>query len=229
MKQRRLACLCSLSLLLALPAAAQEEAESGGGKIDLATEAPAPPVARSHHVHDGFYFRGALGLGVLAAEFEDDGASDQTVETSRGSVSLDLLIGGSPDRGIAIGGALLSEAIGGAKYEVDGTEVADGTVLVGVLGAFVDGFPDPRRGLHIGGALGFSNVTAEELGPGGDNLEMAGLGGAVWVGYDFWVASEWSMGPLLRLTATANQDRHDDADVTAITRSISLSFTALYH
>jgi hypothetical protein len=122
MKHRRLAFLSSFSLLLALPAAAQEEAESGAGKIDLATEAPAPPVARSHHVHDGFYFRGALGLGVLTAEFEDDGASDQTVETSSGSVSLDLLIGGSPDRGIAIGGALLSEAIGGAQYEVDGTK-----------------------------------------------------------------------------------------------------------
>jgi hypothetical protein len=225
MKTTSWICLAGAVVSLARPAAAQEEP---GGKIDLSTEAPPPPVERSHHVHDGFYLRGAMGLGVLGAEFEDDG-SEQTVETSRGSFSLDLLIGGSPDRGIAIGGALLSEAIVGAKYEVDGTEIGDGTVITGLLGAFVDGFFDPRRGLHVGGALGFSSVTAEELGAGGDNLEMAGIGGAVWLGYDFWVGSEWSLGPLLRVMASANQDRGDDTDVTSVTRSISLSFTALYH
>jgi len=202
--------------------------ESGGGKIDLSTEPPAPPVARSHHVHDGFYLRGAMGLGLLGAEFEDDG-TDQTVETGRGSLALDLMIGGSPSRGLAIGGALLSEAMVGAKYEVDGTEIGDGTVITGLLGAFIDGFPDPTGGFHVGGALGFSSVTAEELGESGDTLEMAGLGGAVWLGYDFWVGSEWSVGPLLRVMATADQDRGDDTDVTAVTRSITLSFTALYH
>jgi hypothetical protein len=102
-------------------------------------------------------------------------------------------------------------------------------VMVGVIGAFIDGHPNPRSGFHLGGALGLSTLRADELGPDAGRLDMAGIGGAVWVGYDFWVASEWSLGPLLRFMATVSRDQEDVLDTTAVTRSLSLSFTALYH
>ncbi len=202
---------------------------SEGGKIDVSSEPPPEAVPRSHHVHDGFYLRVAMGLGWLGADFNDDSALDASAEAERGSFALDLMIGGSPDRGLAIGGALLGEGMFGAKYEHDGDQIGDGNVAVGLIGGFIDGHPDPKGGFHVGGALGFSSVTAEELGPDGDNIDTAGLGGAVWLGYDFWVGSEWSLGPLVRVMATVNRDRGDETDVTAVTRSLTASFTALYH
>lgn len=216
--------------VLVCPAPARAQQDGGEQrKIDLAAEPPPPPVPRSHHVHDGFYLRGAIGLGWLGADFEDDSAAGADANAESGSFAVDLMIGGSPDRGIAIGGALMSEAMPNASYELDGREIGDGTVAIGLLGVFIDGFFDPRGGWHLGGALGFSSLTADELGAGGDTLETAGLGGAAWFGHDFWVGSEWSVGPLLRVMATANKDRGDDTDVTAVSSSFTLSFTALYH
>jgi hypothetical protein len=210
------------SVFSTLPAAAQ-------GKIDLGTEAPEPAVARSYHVHDGFYLRGAMGFGAFGADFDDDSAADIDPEARGGSFALDLMIGGSPSRGLAIGGALLTDTAVGANYEVDGTESGDGSIGTGLLGAFIDGFPDPKGGFHLGGALGYTTLIAEGRSLGDENLETAGFGGAFFIGYDFWVGDEWSMGPLLRVMATANRDRDDELDVSAASRSISLSFTALYH
>jgi hypothetical protein len=209
------------SLSLALPAAAQ-------GKIDLSSEAPEPPVARSYHVHDGFYLRGAMGLGAYGADFSDDSAPGLDLEAHGGSLALDLMIGGSPSRGVAIGGALLSDTAFNAQYELSDAEGTT-SISTGLIGGFIDGFPDPKGGFHLGGAFGFSSLIADELGPGDEALETAGLGGAFWLGYDFWVGDEWSMGPLLRVMATGNRDRGDETDYTAVSRSISLSFTALYH
>jgi hypothetical protein len=199
------------------------------GTIDVSAEAPPAAVPRSHHVHDGFYLRAAMGIGALGARFDDDSALDASAKTSRGSFALDLMIGGSPSPGVALGGALLLEGIYGATFEHDGREVGDGSVMLGLIGGFIDGHPDPRRGFHLGGALGLTSLRADELGPNGDRLDMAGIGGAFWLGYDFWVGSEWSLGPLLRVMASVNRDREDELDTTAVTRSISLSFTALYH
>lgn len=209
--------------LFSLPAAAQ-------GKIDLQVgEEPPPPVARSYHVHDGFYLRGAMGVGWFGTKFDDDSARGVDADASAGSFALDLMIGGSPSRGLAIGGALLMEAAPTASYELDGREIGDGTIVTGLLGAFIDGFPDPKGGFHVGGALGFSSLAADELGADGGTLETAGFGGAVFAGYDFWVGDEWSIGPLVRFMATVNRDRGDETDVTAVSRSFTLSFTALYH
>lgn len=208
-------------VVYALPAAAQ-------GKIDLSSEEPAPSVARSYHVHDGFYLRGAMGFGSFGADFSNVEPLDLDIDASGGSFALDLMIGGSPSRGLAIGGALLSDTAFGAQYEVDGNDAGEGSISTGLIGGFIDGFPDPKGGFHLGGAFGFSSLIGEELAENDESLQTAGLGGAFWIGYDFWVGDEWSIGPLVRLMATANRDR-EDSDATAVSRSISLSFTALYH
>jgi hypothetical protein len=170
-----------------------------------------------------------MGVGWFGADFNDDSAIGADAEANAQSFALDLMIGGSPSRGLAIGAALLTEAAFGADYEHDGADAGNGTITTGLIGGFIDGFVDPKGGFHVGGAFGFASLIADEPGPRDENLETAGLGGAVWVGYDFWVGDEWSIGPLLRVMASANRDRGDETDVTAVSRSFSLSFTALYH
>ena len=66
---------------------------------------PPPPPREDPTVnyHDGFYLRLNLGIGGHAITYNDD------ITAFGGSVALDLLVGGSPNRGLAIGGGLLAD------------------------------------------------------------------------------------------------------------------------
>jgi hypothetical protein len=89
------------------------------------------------------------------------------------------------------------------------------------------GYPNPRGGFHSGGMLGASvaHLTSNSAF-GVDNAYGFGL--ATWLGYDCWVADQWSVGGLLRF-AGAHVIGHDGtSDVGAYTRSIALLLTAAY-
>lgn len=195
------------------------------GRIDLTTTAPAPPVQRSYHVHDGFYARASVGFGSLSASFDDGAPGNDDLTGSGTTMGFDLLLGGSPSPGIAIGGGLLAQGAFSTELERDGYS-EDRSISVVTLGPFIDGFPDSNRGWHFGGLLGVSAVSVEDSSADGVS-ETMGFGGAAFFGYDFWVAEEWSVGPLLRFSGTLTRD--DDGNVDAATFSTVLSFTALYH
>ncbi len=98
-----------------------------------------------------------------------------------------------------------------------------------LIGPFVDGFPNPKRGFHVGGTLGLAGVSFSKLGAADERREANGFGGAVWIGHDFWVADEWSIGPSLRFLTTITQDKTKDTDLTVTSRALTLMVTALYH
>jgi hypothetical protein len=95
-----------------------------------------------------------------------------------------------------------------------------------ILGPFIDGFPNVNKGWHFGGLIGLAGVQVEDSTLDGVS-ETTGFGGAVFLGYDFWVADEWSVGPSLRFAGTLTRD--EDGDIDAQTFSTVVSFTALYH
>jgi hypothetical protein len=195
------------------------------GKIRLTTSAPSEPVPRSYHLHDGFYARGSVGFGSLSASFDDNAPGNDDLTGSGPTMGFDLLLGGSPSPGIAIGGGLLAQGAFSTELERSGYE-EDRSLSVLTLGPFIDGFPNANRGWHFGGLVGLSLVNVEDSSADGVS-ETAGFGGAAFFGYDFWVADEWSVGPLLRFSGTLTRD--DDGNVDASTFSTVLSFTALYH
>lgn len=198
------------------------------GKIDLQTEAPPAPVARSYHVHDGFYLRANLGLGGLSTSY--DLGADEHVDAGGVALDLDLLVGGSPSPGLAIGGGLLTSTAPSAGFEWDETDLGDGRLNMVLLGVFVDGFPNPKRGFHLGGLLGVAGQTSKFNSDGEglkDTYETAGFGGAAWIGYDWWVAAEWSMGLQFRLAGAISSSEDDDVDAAAF--NSSLMFTTVYH
>lgn len=214
-------------LSLLVPALASAQAPSPGappqGKIDLTTTPPAPFVQRSYHFHEGFYARVSVGFGSLGASFDDDHASRRDLEGSGLSLGGDVMIGGSPSPGLAIGGALLGQGAS-PEFERGSAFSEDRGLSVFILGPFIDGFPNPVKGWHFGGMLGLAAVTIEDSAQDGIQ-RTTGAGAAAWVGHDFWVADEWSMGPLLRLTGTVTEG--DDARASSL--SAMLLFTALCH
>lgn len=196
------------------------------GRIQLTTEPPAPKVQRSYRLHDGFYIRGSVGLGSLGATFDDDHPSRGDLSGSGLSMGADLMVGGSPSPGLALGGALLAQGAFSAEFERGSEFAEDRSLSVYLIGPFLDGFPVPTKGWHLGGMIGIAGLTIEESEDDAVS-ETFGFGGSAWFGHDFWVADEWSMGPMLRLTGTLTQDSENDANSSSL--SLLVLFTAAYH
>jgi hypothetical protein len=200
-------------------------APTPSGKIDLSTSPPPALVGRSYHMHDGFYLRASVGLGSLGATFDDDHRSGKDLSGSGLSLGMDLMIGGTPSPGFTVGGALLAQGAFSANFDRDSDDEEDRSLSLLVVGPFVDGFPDANRGWHLGGMLGLASANIEDTSADGLSQTL-GVGGAFWLGHDFWVADEWSMGPMFRLTGTLTQG---DDDAKASSLSAMFLFTALHH
>lgn len=177
-------------------------------------------------MHDGFYLRGSVGFGSLRATVADDRVADESLHGAGGSLHLNLLVGGSPSPGLAVGGALLAEGTAAVDFDVGRTHAYDRSMSLLIVGPFVDGFPRPNRGWHLGGALGVAQLSLGKTS-GDARRTTNGIGGSFWLGNDFWVAPDWSVGPLLKFTGALTSA--GEPDIAAQSFSISILFTALYH
>ena len=189
-----------------------------------------------YHVHDGFYLRIAAGLGAGHLNVSTDSHQANDFAVGGAGLGLNLWLGGTPWRGVALGGLMMLQGINDSSTRVAGHsthETMNGSVLL--LGPFIDAFPDPMRGLHVGGSLALAGFNAKAQG---DNLELVhqvkdynsgGLGASAWVGYMGFVGPEWSLGGLLQVTALATSKTEDDIKRNASGYALTLSFTALYH
>jgi hypothetical protein len=113
-----------------------------------------------------------------------------------------------------------------SEFTEDGEGTSQHDVTSGLVGVFVDGFPVPSGGWHLGGLIGLGGHTLSQ-----DALvdSTGGFGGAIWAGYDQWVGDDFSVGGLLRFTAMRSTGEENDLDLTASTASLAILFTALYH
>ena len=190
---------------------------------------PLPSLPQGARLHDGFYLRLAVGLGLGGALVSSDSKTIGDYSFGGGAGAFDVWIGGTPIPGLAMGGVLSGLGLGSSERSVDDNRVpGDVSGSMGMLGYFMDVFPDPKRGLHFGGALGLASAQAE-VKDSGRKFEGGGLGLQAWGGYDFWVTSQWSLGGMLRFIGSVT--REDDAGVAYRTSlgAATLSFTALYH
>jgi hypothetical protein len=194
--------------------------------IDLSTPKPGPPVGRTYRQHEGFYVRVGGGLGTLLSANVDEGP----LGSSSNGVSLELeaLVGGSPASGISIGGGVLASLQLSGDWEADrgvvGSQSANLSTII--IGPFADGYPHPRGGFHLGGLLGLASVAFDGPG-GGGGRDALGFGGAGWLGYDAWVAPEWSIGGELRLDALRATNSDDDVTISKV--GATLALTVLYN
>ncbi|HEX2732294.1 MAG TPA: hypothetical protein VHM70_11830 [Polyangiaceae bacterium] len=180
---------------------------------------------RTFHRHDGFYLRTNFGLGTLWGGFTTTGTADRHLDAGGSGIGVDLLVGGSPSPGFSIGGGLVGNWLFGAKFDEDGANSTSHDMSSGLVGVFVDGFPRPTGGWHLGGLLGLGGHT---LNQGGVASKTGGFGGAIWSGYDQWVGDNFSVGGMLRFTAMRSTGTKSGDDIAASTATLSLMFTALY-
>lgn len=214
--------------------AATTEKSSADPKKDAPPnpESDKNPTARKH---DGFYLRLSLGGGSVGARGERyDAQQNRSDYDFRGNgVSFDAMVGGTPAPGIVVGGAYLVNTAARTDYEDDRTK--DAGLSYGMLGPFVDIYPNPKTGFHIGGSLGPAvAVTFDD--ESNERSVAAGFGAAAWIGYEFWVADQWSLGGMFRVQGARVEtpnSRELDEDSPNHDRlgvgSASFMVTALYH
>lgn len=189
-----------------------------------------PPVMRTDHVHDGFYARLSLGFGQLGTTM--NAPESGAIKGDGSTLAIDLSLGYAVSPGIVIGGMVIGEQMPSVELDAPAPVVTD--VGAGMLGAFFDGYPDPRGGFHLGGGLGLAETNVQRKQAAGFK-HAGGLGLAGWLGYDIWVADQWSTGLLVRFMGTRTRADADETEnnlagnATMATRSISLLLTGLYN
>jgi hypothetical protein len=134
-------------------------------------------------------------------------------------------------RGFVLGGGLVGQDISDPEITYkSGTESetlsVGGALGVGAMGPFIDWFPHEDKGLHFGTMIGFGILGLKH--------GYSGIGGSLWGGYDFWVASQWSLGiearvAALRSTHSESSYYGGTVDIKDSAIRAELLFTALYN
>lgn len=192
-------------------------------------EVPLPNYQNSRpFLHDGFYLRLGLGPGFLHMDGKvDPGNGEYSVQG--GGMSLDVMVGGTPTPGLVVGGASWFTQTRDPDFDVAGVRSSSEIEAnLALLGAFIDGYPDPSGGFHVGGVLGFAVATVrtdDTAVVGGDH----GFGLGAFLGYDAWIAEQWTLGGVLRFSAAGMRNSEDDLDETLGAANLALLFTAVYH
>jgi hypothetical protein len=162
-----------------------------------ALSSTASPAGAEERTHDGFQFRGAVGFGYLSDAESNDGT------LHGGAGVLEIYLGGMPVRGLAIGGFLSGASAVGPSITVNGFSASDSntSLTLVTVGPYIDYYPEPRKGFHILGTLGYANVKASfDDGTLSANSSAGGPTIGVGIGYDWWVGRDWSIGILGRFT-----------------------------
>lgn len=197
---------------------------------------PPPAGARTH---DGFYFRVANGFGGYDERLSSDDGEEEVSARNRGVGALgELALGGTVAPGWVIGGGIYSCDLLAATLRIDGApvpaELDPGLRNAALIGPFVDVYLDPRRGLHLQGAIGLATLTPRVFGHAAtERSEYLALGGGLMfgAGYDFWIADEWSLGILARSTLAfvGGDDEQDASFRHLVVTSPGLLVTLTYH
>ena len=193
---------------------------------DAEGSAPAKPnVVKSDHNHDGFYLRMGLGLGALVGPMKYEINASSTNFSALGfSEQYEFSAGGTPTPGIVIGGGLFGAhsvaPMYGWTFAGQDRRISGGTITTEVIGPFIDAYPISTRGFHLQAALGPAGVAVSKgdghrvcfssaTGPNCSttNVPIAGFSGMGFglvggVGYEAFVADDWSLGVIARVMFT---------------------------
>lgn len=203
------------------------------------------------HEHDGFYVRFGLGFSGYADTLKSSdrvdaqGASANVEGVTTGfATTSELAIGGTVSPGFVLGGGIYSTSVLTTTFTPRNDSTLATTLPTdlqrpenfAVGGIFGDWYFHPRRGLHVQGALGVATLTG--LNPESprvrDRHTAVGGGLMLGIGQEWWVADQWSIGVLARLTAGILKENVDDNQGGGSFRHLIASFpsalfVATYH
>lgn len=187
---------------------------------------------RSRWHHDGLYFRFAGGLGFGHDSMKADRAlpslnmfafESPPLDGSGGGMAAvtEVAIGYTPTAGIAFGVGIYTATIPSLSADVSDPRTGSYDYRVSqlaVIGPLADWYFFPNAGFHAQVSPGVGTYVAGAAepslaGPQAQAHTAVGFGFMLGVGYEFWVADEWSMGFLGRFTYGAMTGK-DDRGVT---------------
>ncbi|MGC4069605.1 MAG: hypothetical protein QM784_34100 [Polyangiaceae bacterium] len=167
-------------------------------------------------------------MGPSFLSFRGDGPIGTAKASGLGS-EVTLALGGSLARGVVLAGAIHGVSTtarfhGGpfenSKIVTDGSESggesstrdANGQATFGLstIGVLLDVFPSPNRGWHGGGSVGIAMNNVQNLADG-STYYSSGLGGMLFLGYDWHLVRDWALGVSLVGTMT-NKGSYKDQD-----------------
>jgi hypothetical protein len=183
------------------------------------------PAHAEDQTHDGFQFRGAVGVAYIS----DAESTNATLHGGAGA--LEVYLGGTPARGLVIGGFASGVEAFGPSISANGVTVTDSNekLTMFTIGPYIDYYPHPHRGFHILGTVGFANLTASyDDGNVSTSSSATGitLGGGV--GYDWWIGRDWNIGILGRFTFASTRRTVDGFSVSEDTFIPGLFFSFGY-
>lgn len=241
------------------PATAPAAAPEDGAVVEPASP---PPRKAGERYHDGLYLRFGLGYGHLFAEnsgatrCRSSAGSSTCGEAMPGSTLKGdglaanlLMIGATPFPGFVVGGGMFVNGLANPTVEVSGkSHDFKGKAALLWVGPFVDGFPDPEAGYHVGGGVGYADLNPKpddwpdetKPAPAGSwqsefcpkdaqdcryPLFVEGMGYLVFAGYDAFIAREWSLGGYAQLMIFGSDQNYGSTSGW----SFAFMATALYH
>ena len=191
------------------------------------TKAAGTAAAGGKRSHDGFFLRLSLGAVDLYESWSPSAGGSGAV-FSGGGTSLETSIGKSLRPGLIVGGLWQfvavtdpNEAYQGTTYVVSGTDR-----FLNVMAAFVDYYPNPRRGLHVGGSAGLlvnSNLDRAYWTVSTD----VGAAISARVGYDVFFSSRWSVGAFAQLQGYrySSSEANVSSTSSGLLPALALAFT----
>lgn len=182
-----------------LTGSSSSSAEEPRPKMSLAVAPPGPALQRRAYMHEGFYLRVSVGPGWSYSAINSGSTATPDVEGHAFALGADLLVGGSPSPGMALGAGALTNLGFGADLQQDGRSLGNGTIFNFIAGPFLDAFPNDKEGFHLGTLLGFAGMV-QSSGIAALPDTAFGGGGGMMFGYGAWVAPEWSAGFDVRAT-----------------------------
>jgi hypothetical protein len=198
--------------------------------LGLSAMAATGVAAAEPRMHDGFYFRGATGLGYTSTSLSLSPAVAGVPDQSLGGVSIgfDAWFGGSPIPGLAIGGGLTGYDVPSPTLKSGGMSAsADGHMTLSIVALFGDYYFNPNQGLHLEALAGFG-VLGRTYGNGEtSNNDPSGLALGIGFGNDWWVSDEWSIGVLGRFiyAPLSYSVGGESAKYSTITPALMATFT----
>ena len=234
---RRASRTCWVALLLPLGLTPTQALAQTQTPSAAATRAPGALT------HDGFYLRFATGFGAYeenAVSGRRDAYGGRLQTHTRGfAVAGEFAIGGTPFDGFVIAAGVASVEVytssvtfnkNADQAEELGIESRDFTVA----GVFLDRYFVPTLGVHVQATLGVANqlgLSVDGSPVGKNEYSPVGPGLMLGLGYEMWIADEWSLGILARFGGGVlfGHDKNHVPWVHTVTALPTFLMTVTYH